>query len=700
MTELPLEAYYDLTQLTDISISPSGDRVAFVTTEFEATEETTHSSLWVVPTDGSRDPHRLTQFGSASEPAWSPDGSRLAFLASRDEPIAQRVGWTDRGDDPETDSTDEEPSDAEAAGDDEPTQQVWLFDLERGGDAYQLTDREDGVASFDWEPDGTRLVVGARDPTDEEREYVERRREGGPIETTRLQHKLDGVGWTDDVTEYLFVVDVADGSIDRLDDAYGGGAFQDLTGLEPAWGPTGRIAFTSCRHENPDDTMKRDVYTIEPDGTDLRRLTDGEYNHGQPTWCDDGSLGFTRSDPENWYEPTEAVVYDGESTTSLTEDLDRTIARTATLNWVDEALYTLLADHSQTRLVRATVDEGVDWCFESRGSDRALLGLDVSDDGSTAALALSHPQDGHDVYVVDVDELESSRAIDRTADLPTDDPETLARLTDLNADLRRQCSMPDVRRVEWESDGWTIEGICYADPELDLESGDHPLVVAIHGGPLSYDEPIFSFAHAALTSRGYVVLRPNYRGGTSFGREFANELYGQWGTTEVADVVAGVEELIGRGWVDPDRVFGYGFSYGGISQGYLVTQTDIFAAAAPEHGIYDPFSCYGTGDSHNWFESEFGLPWEDADRYERVSAIRDVDSLTTPLLITAGGEDWRCPPSQSEQLYVAAKKQGVDAKLIVYPDEHHNIGDPDRAIHRLREILAWYEAYDPAVEDA
>ncbi|MFC6752553.1 AAA family ATPase, partial [Halorubrum tibetense] len=151
---------------------------------------------------------------------------------------------------------------------DDPTPQVWLFDLALGGDARQLTDREHGVSEFDWSPDGDRIVVAADDPTDAQREYRDAREEGGPIETTRLQHKLDGVGWTDEVRPYLFVVDVETGAERRLDDAYGGGAFQGLAGMEPDWGAEGYIAFTSCRLENPDDTTVRDVYAIDPDETD------------------------------------------------------------------------------------------------------------------------------------------------------------------------------------------------------------------------------------------------------------------------------------------------------------------------------------------------------------------------------------------------------------------------------------------------
>ena len=192
---------------------------------------------------------------------------------------------------------------------------------------------------------------------------------------------------------------------------------------------------------------------------------------------------------------------------------------------------------------------------------------------------------------------------------------------------------------------------------------------------------------------------PNYRGGTSYGREFASALVGAWGSVEVDDLVAAVESLVDRGWADPDRVFGRGFSYGGIAQGYLVTRTDVLTAAAPEHGVYDLRADYGTGDSHTWLDRDYGgPPWEVPEAYEASSSIADAGAIDTPVLVTAGGQDWRCPPTQSEQLYVAAKKQGVDAKLVVYPDEHHDIGDPDRAVHRLEQLEAWYETHDPATD--
>ncbi|MFB6127551.1 MAG: prolyl oligopeptidase family serine peptidase [Halolamina sp.] len=706
MAELPLDAYYDLTQPSQVALSPDGDRVAFVTTEYDPEEDDPVPSLFVAPTDGSREPHRLTRRPGASSPTWGPDGERLAFLAARDADAATRVGRDedDEGDAHEADD-DEAADDGDAEGGtgmEEPASQVWLFDLGLGGDARQLTDFEEGVREFDWAPDGNRLVLSARDPEESEAAYLRNRRDGGPIETERLQHKLDGVGYLDTVTTYLFVTDVAAPGepVDaddarRLDDAYGAGAFEGLGGLQPDWGASGRIAFVSCREERPDDTRIMDVLAVDPETGAVERLTDGDVQASGPTWCPDGErLAFVSGDPDNWYAPSEVFGYADGEYESLTADLDRTVARGGGPQWAsDDELFVLVGDEGKTRPVRVdAADGGAERVFGAQGDDRAMLGLSV--EGDAAAFRFSHPGEGDDLYSVAAEDLAAPAGTGV-------DPESLTRLTELNADLTDEHVMPEVTRVTYESDGWDVDGVVYHPPEFDPDDPDErPLVVAIHGGPVSYDEPAFAFTHAALTSRGYVVFRPNYRGGSSYGRAFAEELDGQWGTVEATDIANGVRELVARGWADEDRVFGYGFSYGGIAQGFLVTQyPDLLTAAAPEHGIYDLRSAFGTDDSHLWTEMEYDVPWEAPEELDAASAITDVENVETPLLVTAGAKDWRCPPTQSEQLYVSARKQGVDARLVIYPNEHHNIGTPDRAIHRLEEVLGWYRRHDPAVSE-
>jgi len=702
---VPIDAYYDLSTVSSPAVSPDGERVAFVVEEQAPDDDEARRSVFVAPADGSREPHRLTRASDAAAPTWSPDGRRLAVTAARERDVALAVGRdqaadagaaaeadeaaaadADEGTAPHEDGGQDDPG---TGGEDEPKPQVWVFDMELGGDARQVTDFEEGVRAFDWGPGGERVVVSARDPTEEERAYLQQRREeGGPVETERLQHKFDGSGWLDTVTTYLFVVDLETRERTKLEDAAGAGAFEAAGGLQPAWAPGERIAFVTNRTERPDDSNAMDVHTIAPDGSDRRRHTEDEMAQDL-AWSPDGErLAFTRRPPDNWYVPMDACVLDVErgSVESVSAALDRTISRGGAPTWLDEGtLLALVGDEGWRRPVRLHVDGAPERAFDKLGRDEILAAADA--DGGTVAVVRSHPTTGEDVYAMDAAGLDAS---------PRDD-DPLVRLSAVNGDLVADHAMPETTRLTFESDdGQMVEAIVYHPAEFDPADPEPlPTVLDIHGGPMSYDAPRFGFQEAVFTSRGYLVVQVNYRGSTSYGRAFCEVLKGDWNDREVADLRAGVDAVIERGWADPDRLFATGFSQGGVNTAYLLADTDRFAAAAAEHGVYDMRSSFGTDDSHNWFEADFGLPWEAPEAYDRASSITDVGEIDTPLLVTAGGEDWRCPPTQSEQLYVSLRKQDVPAKLVVYPDEHHDIGDPDRAVHRLEELTGWFERFDP-----
>jgi len=690
---LPLESYYDVTLLSDVALSPDGTRVAFTATEYDDEDDESHSSLFTVPTDGSAEPYRLTRASDAGSPKWSPDGSKLGFVAARDEDVEVSI---ERSEDEaaETESTDEgDETDEEEAGTggEGPTPQLWVFDLERGGDARQITDRDEGVNDFDWAPDGERVVIASRDPTDEQAEYLqERRDEDGPIEIDRLQHKYDGKGWLDDVTMYLFVVDIDTRDERRLDEAYARGAGAVRSGPDPTWSPTGdRIAFNSYRGENPDDTNVQDVYTISPDGEELTKITDGDVAAQRLAWNDDGSkLAFVSRQPDNWYVPTELYVADVEDATyqSISASLDRTMAWGGPPQWVDdETIVALIGDEGRTRFCEfdATVDDP-DRIFERQSEDESIIGLDI--EAGTVATIVTDPKQGRDLHVMDVGDLDGGRG----------EPEPMTRLTATNEDLLETYEQPEIHRLTFESDGGTeVEALAVAPPDFDPNDPDpRPLVLNIHGGPMTYDQPRWTFQDGVFTTRNYIVLKVNYRGSTSYGRDFCEALKGAWNSVEVEDLLAGVEALVDRGWADSDHLFVTGFSQGGVNTAFVLTRDDPFTAAAAEHGVYDARSAFGTDDSHNWWEADYGMPWENPEGYDSASSITDADKIDTPLLLTAGEEDWRCPVTQAEQLYVAVKKQDIPARLVVYTGENHNVGAPDRAIHRFEELTEWFAKHD------
>ncbi|WP_227132792.1 S9 family peptidase [Halorubellus salinus] len=717
---LSLAEYYDQQQVGDVAVSPSGDRVAFTATEFDGAEEESVTSLFVAPADGSRDPHRLSRASDASSPAWSPDGDRLAFLAARDPDPELRAAREkeededeeDGDDDGEVDDTEtEEEDDDDGDEDEEPSlgeeqAQVFVFDLALGGDARQVTTREHGISAFDWGPEGERVVVAALDPTDDQAEYLEEREDGGPIEVERTQHKANGHGWTNEAKTYLFVVDVDDREAERLDEAYASGAASALSGdaMTPYWGDEDRIAFASYQREDADDTWAMDVHTIASDGSDHRVLTDGTVRAGVAGWHADGEhLAYTVGDPKNNYTTADLVVGADDANADpnvLSGDLE--LPEWDAFWAGDDALVVPTGDGGQTVLHRVDATTGERTrLFPAAADDMTsafFMDVDVAADGSTAAFVLTRA-DERNVHALDLDvaTADAPVASDRDGAAPESDG-ALTRLTTATEAFRDRVDVA-CERLSFESDeGVEIDGLAYHAADADLDDADYPVVVDIHGGPTVYDQPWFRFNYAYWVSKGYVVLTVNYRGSTSFGHEFAESISGDWGPREARDVEAGVEHLVDRGWVDPERVFVTGFSQGGINTAFVLAYTDVATAGAAEHGIYDFYSSYGTDDCHVWWDEEFGEPWDDPESYYELSSVTKVDQITDPLLLTAGENDWRCPPTQAEQMYLGVKKQGVDAKLVVYPELPHAYGPPETATHRLETVTEWFREHDPAIE--
>ncbi len=680
------EDLYRFTFVGDPQLSPDGATVAFVRTTVDREADGYRSQLWTVPADGSAPPRRFTAGPNDTAPRWSPDGRALAFL---------RKG---RG-------KEEKP-------------QVWLIGA-RGGEAWPLTDAREGAAEPRWAPDGSRIAFTSRvrAADDAGRGATGDGREAGgkaPGGTDgaarqsdvrvidRLKFKLDGEGLLDDRRRHLFVVPVRGqerGEARQM-------TFGDCNEGMPAWSPDGRsLAFVSARHEDRDFDNRSDIWIVAADDApgEPRRVTRTAGPCAMPVFAPDGqSLAYVGHDNRPEYGPTTldglwVVPADGcAPPRNLTAALDRPVgsavgtdARYGTPGdaprWSPDgaALFTLVSDRGNVPLLRVDAASGA--AATVLDGARQITNVGVSADGRRLVYAVSDGTTPADLFACDLDD--AGRAVGER------------RLTDANAALFAEVKIRAPRKHTYRApDGQDLDAWVVTPPGFDPKH-KYPLVLEIHGGPHALYGESFYHEFQLLAARGYVVLATNPRGSEGYGQAFVAALRNDWGGVDYRDVMAGVDWIVGQGYIDPARLGVTGGSYGGYLTNWIVGQTDRFRAAVSGRSTCDRYSHYGHSDFGSFTgDWEFGgPPWERAEHYRDRSPISYVANVRTPILLEQQEDDLRCPMPQAEQFYTALKKlRQADVQLVRFPDESHGMvrgGKPVHRVERLNRLVDWFDRY-------
>ncbi|MBT9177169.1 MAG: Dipeptidyl-peptidase 5 [Firmicutes bacterium] len=718
-SRIKLDDYYSLLTPSQQQVSLDGRYVAYVLQGFRKKENDRYQNLWLVETDGSSPPHRLTRGATKdSAPAWSPCGRYLAFISTRPHELEVASALA------EAEANDERKKGGKG-GDDKPRPQLWVLDMRYGGEPRQITWREEGIIEFDWSPCSKQIVFASRDPDEKQQAYLKSIRgkdkdgEKGPLVIDRMQHKHDEEGYLDDVKAHLFVVELESRQAMRLTDG-------PCKETEPRWSPDGQwIAFVSNRTGDADNNRRSDLWLINPSGDTARRLTHGDVNASWPRWSPDSRrLAFvTPLQPENAYVLRHLAVVDADTAelvgdltvsvgqgwsaiggvvpdvvqggaaesarvypiplkrtpwTLLTKDLDRPVVGAPV--WVNEReLVVAVGDRGQTRLALASLDHPTRIVLPALDRYSALAGH-ITHGGGQIAFIQSSPASAGELYTITLDALRKA----------TPESNSLA-LTNHNTWIAGRETARYERITYPSSDDAQIEALLVLPPNFDHRAGRAPLMVKIHGGPMAYDSPDFRFDTQYFAGQGYIILLVNYRGSTSYGEAFCESIRGDWGPREHDDLMRGVQAVIDQGYADESRLYCTGFSQGGIMTNWAIGHTDRFKAAVSEHGMWDYVAAFGTDDCHLWWQDDIGVPWQNEAQYRKMSPASGLMNIKTPLLITAGELDWRCPLSQAEQLYVSLKKRGVPTQLVIYQGERHAITAPKRAIDRIERILKWCE---------
>jgi dipeptidyl aminopeptidase/acylaminoacyl peptidase len=222
----------------------------------------------------------------------------------------------------------------------------------------------------------------------------------------------------------------------------------------------------------------------------------------------------------------------------------------------------------------------------------------------------------------------------------------------------------------------------------------------IHGGPQNAwgDSWSYRWNPQVFAAAGYVVFSPNPRGSTGFGQKFTDEISGDWGGKVYTDIMNGVAYAASLPYVDKERVGAAGGSYGGYMVNWLLGHNDDsrvkFKAFVSHAGLFNLSSMYGATEELWFVEWEFkGTPWTNPDMYAKWSPSLYVKNFKTPTLVVHGELDYRVPVGEGLQLFTALQRQGVDSKLLYYPDEGHWVLKPQNSELWYNTVLGWFDNY-------
>ncbi|MFQ5679419.1 MAG: prolyl oligopeptidase family serine peptidase [Gemmatimonadota bacterium] len=648
---LTLDRYMDLEGVGDPRISPDGSRIVYGREWIDPMTDSRKSSLWIMNADGSRSRY-LTD---GTSPRWSPSGDRIAFLACG-------TAGGDRS--------------ALLECDDGSRRQIYVRYMDAEGAVTQVTRLTQSASNIAWSPDGERIAFNMLVPREHRWEVKLPRKPRGakwtaePRIIERLDYRQDRRGFEPQGHRHIFTVPATGGTPRQITD----GEFDHGA---PAWAPDGRtLYFSGLRREDADWIWREsEVYAVDVATREIKQLTHRRGPDSGPLASPDGRLvAYTGVDSvRNTYITNKLYVMnaDGSNPHALTADLDRT-PRGARWSPRGDGLFFVTQDRGTMNLWFVSLDGRLRQV--TRGNHQ--FRLSSLSRGGVGVGTLSSPTVPEDVYAVDL----------RSGGL--------RRLTEVNADLLADISLGEVEEIEYGSvDDFRIQGWIVKPPDFD-PSRKYPLILHIHGGPHAMYGVNFSYSFQNFAAEDHVVLYLNPRGSSGYGTEFGNAIMNAYPGKDYDDLMAGVDELLSRGYVDEENMLVTGCSGGGVLSSWVVGHTERFAAAVVRCPVTDWFSFVGTTDSPNWYRNFAKLPWEDPSEHLRRSSLMYVGNVSTPTLLMTGVKDLRTPMPQTEEFYQALKFRKVPSAMIRMQEEWHGTSSkPSNFLRTQAYIMHWFEKY-------
>jgi dipeptidyl aminopeptidase/acylaminoacyl peptidase len=663
---------YSFQWIANPRISPDGSRIVYTHVTVNQKHDGYDTALWIIPSSGGA-ARQLTSGPRDSSPQWSPDGRLLAFT---------RAGEKD--------------------GKPQPAQ-VYLLAME-GGEARPLTDLPKGAAGPAWSPDGRSIAFSSTTVAADFDKKQDGDEKSDVRVITKAVYRSNGAGYVEpDRPNHIWTVEVpkAPGENQKAKQVTSG----QFSEGDIVWSRDGaQIYFTSRRVVEPYyETPHTDLYVVKTAGGEIGKITGLEGSIQQMALSPDGtrmalagSIDVGKDGVERSYSQPDLFITSldpGSTPKNLTASYDYDIAGgiggdqapprgsgPSKPFWSKDGrfLYVVAAEEGRANLKRIDAETGK--VEPLTDGDHDLFAYSATPDSSKAAMLISTPTNIGDLFVLDV----ASRQ--------------MRQLTKINDELFAKLNLSEPVMLWYKSfDGKRIQTWVQRPPDFQ-EGKKYPMIINIHGGPHAAYGYTFDHEIQWMAAKGYVVLYPNPRGSTSYGQDFGNVIQYHYPGDDYKDLMTGVDELIARGWVDPEKLGVTGGSGGGLLTNWVIGQTTRFKAAVSQRSIADWADFFYTADftlfTPTWFR---GAPWEQEADFKARSPITYIDRVKTPLMLIEGEADYRTPPaSGGEQMFRALKYRKIPTVMVRFPGESHELsrsGLPKHRVERLQHIVAWFDKY-------
>jgi len=622
--------------IASAQISPDGRYVAYGVQQTNWDENEFVTQIWIAVTATGEHYQLTSGKKSSTDPQWSPDSRRLGFASERDG-----------------------------------KRQIYIIPP-AGGEAVQLTSGPNAVGAFAWSPDGAWMGYTAATPDD--KAVKERKDKYG---------EFDIIGG-DYTMSHLFRIRVpADMLYDpqkiakpeqlTKGDQFTAGAF--------SWSPDGtRIAFDAGRDPDLGSQDTQRIYILDLASLNVRKLVDTPGPNTNPKWSPDGKqIAYltANGDPFFFYANRyiATVPADGGSPILLTKEFDEDPNLT---DWAPDGIYFSANQKTAAHFYR--LNPATHTVRRITGPDAFhAANASFTKDHRTMAGVGASPNHFAEVFA------------SSTSDFAP------KYLSDVGAQWK-DTRLATRELVQWKSgDGAEIEGVLIKPADYD-PARKYPLLVVIHGGPTGVDTPLLNadrtYPLERFAAKGALILRPNYRGSAGYGAKFRALNVRNLGIGDYADVISGVDYLIGKGMVDKDRVGAMGWSEGGYISAFITCFSDRFKAVSVGAGISDWVTYYVNTDIHPFTRQYLkATPWEDPEIYRKTSPITYVNNAMTPTLIQQGDQDKRVPPPDSYELYQALRDRNIPVKLVFYKGFGHAINKPKQQRSLMEQNYEWFSKY-------